>query len=104
MAYLRYINGRTDRQGAYYAARAPQNWPFFTGTVKWFNQEKGYGFIAPNDGSPDVFVHVKAVQKAGLHRLEQGQVVEFELTTRPDGRTVAEKLRAVRPADEVGAF
>ena len=51
------------------------------GTVKWFNTAKGYGFIAPEDGSKDVFVHITALEKAGLRRLDDGQKVSFELAT-----------------------
>ncbi|GGX67518.1 cold-shock protein [Streptomyces hiroshimensis] len=50
------------------------------GTVKWFNAEKGFGFIAPDDGSPDVFVHYSAVQASGYRSLEENQRVEFEVT------------------------
>ena len=50
-----------------------------TGTVKWFNTEKGYGFIVLDDGSPDAFVHIKEVEKAGLSRLNENQKVEFDL-------------------------
>ncbi|MCW5729430.1 MAG: cold-shock protein [Alphaproteobacteria bacterium] len=50
-----------------------------TGTVKWFNQTKGYGFIQPSDGSKDVFVHITAVQKAGLTTLAEGQKVTFDV-------------------------
>jgi CspA family cold shock protein len=50
------------------------------GTVKWFNAEKGYGFIAPSDGSPDVFVHFSAIQGSGYRSLNEGQLVEFETT------------------------
>ena len=50
-----------------------------TGTVKWFNSQKGYGFIQPDDGTKDVFVHVSAVEKAGLRGLNEGQKVSFEL-------------------------
>ena len=49
------------------------------GTVKWFNTKKGYGFIAPEGGDKDVFVHISALEKAGLHSLEEGQKVEYEL-------------------------
>ena len=50
-----------------------------TGTVKWFNPTKGYGFIAPEDGSGDVFVHISEVEKAGLKQLDEGQKVSFEI-------------------------
>ncbi|MCC6736332.1 MAG: cold-shock protein [Bauldia sp.] len=50
-----------------------------TGTVKFFNTQKGFGFIAPNDGGPDVFVHVTAVQKAGLRELVEGQRINYEV-------------------------
>lgn len=49
-----------------------------TGTVKWFNEAKGYGFITPDDGSPDVFVHFSAIQAAGYKTLSEGQAVSFE--------------------------
>ena len=49
------------------------------GTVKWFNTKKGYGFIAPEGGDKDVFVHISAIEKAGLHSLDEGQKVEYEL-------------------------
>ncbi|MDR2722832.1 MAG: cold-shock protein [Cellulomonadaceae bacterium] len=51
-----------------------------TGTVKWFNAEKGYGFIAPEDGSADVFAHFSAIQSTGYKSLEEGQKVEFDVT------------------------
>jgi CspA family cold shock protein len=63
------------------------------GTVKWFNPTKGFGFIAPDDGGRDVFVHVSAVQRAGLASLEEGQRVQFELTQGRDGRTSADQLQ-----------
>ena len=52
-----------------------------TGTVKWFNAQKGFGFIQPADGSKDVFVHISAVEKAGLRSLAEGQKVSFEIVT-----------------------
>ena len=58
------------------------------GTVKWFNTAKGYGFIAPEDGTKDVFVHITALEKAGLRRLDDGQKVSFELATEK-GKTSA---------------
>ncbi|MFO1189166.1 MAG: cold-shock protein [Alphaproteobacteria bacterium] len=66
-----------------------------TGTVKWFNATKGYGFIAPQDGGKDVFVHVSAVERAGLSGLKEGQTVEFELEKGRDGRASAGKLVVV---------
>ena len=63
-----------------------------TGTVKWFNTTKGYGFIAPDDGGKDVFVHISAVQKAGLASLNEGQKVEYEEIANR-GRTSAENLK-----------
>ncbi len=62
------------------------------GTVKWFNPTKGYGFIQPANGDKDVFVHISAVQRAGLSTLNEGQVVEFELVSNR-GKTSAENLR-----------
>lgn len=67
-----------------------------TGTVKWFNTEKGYGFIAPDNGTPDVFVHISAVERSGLSSLKDGQKVSFEPTQdRRTGKTAAEDLRAL---------
>ncbi|MDO6726384.1 MAG: cold-shock protein [Cognatishimia sp.] len=60
-----------------------------TGTVKWFNTDKGYGFIAPEDGGKDVFVHIRAVQQAGLDGLADNQKVEYELEAGRDGRESA---------------
>ena len=62
------------------------------GSVKWFNATKGYGFIRPSSGDKDVFVHISAVERAGLSSLNEGQVVEFELVTNR-GRTSAENLK-----------
>ncbi len=64
-----------------------------TGTVKWFNTTKGYGFIAPEDGGKDVFVHISAVERAGLTGLADNQKVEFELIEGRDGRQSAGDLR-----------
>ena len=62
------------------------------GTVKWFNPTKGYGFIQPDDGSKDAFVHISAVERAGLTTLREGQKVEYELVTGQNGKTSAENL------------
>jgi CspA family cold shock protein len=64
-----------------------------TGTVKWFNGQKGFGFIQPNDGGNDVFVHISAVERAGLSGLAEGQKVNFELKTdKMRGKVSAENL------------
>ncbi|MBW7922499.1 MAG: cold-shock protein [Rubellimicrobium sp.] len=63
------------------------------GTVKWFNTTKGFGFIAPDDGGNDVFVHISAVERAGLTGLADNQKVEYELIEGRDGRTMAGNLR-----------
>jgi cold shock protein len=65
-----------------------------TGTVKWFNGEKGYGFIAQDGGGPDVFVHFSAIEGSGYRNLEENQAVEFEITQGPKGPQ-AEQVRAV---------
>jgi CspA family cold shock protein len=66
-----------------------------TGTVKWFNTQKGYGFIQPDDGSKDVFVHISAVERAGLYELREGQKVSYELTQdRRSGKLAADQLKA----------
>ena len=62
------------------------------GTVKWFNPAKGFGFIEPEDGSKDAFVHISAVERAGLSSLNEGQKVEFELVAGRDGKMAAENL------------
>ncbi len=62
------------------------------GSVKWFNPTKGYGFIEPEDGSKDAFVHISAVERAGLTTLREGQKVEFELVAGQNGKTSAENL------------
>ena len=66
-----------------------------TGTVKWFNSTKGYGFIQPSDGSKDAFVHISAVERAGLADLREGQKVEFDLVPGRDGKSSAENLVAL---------
>lgn len=66
-----------------------------TGTVKWFNQTKGFGFIEPDDGGKDVFVHISAVERAGMTSLADNQKVSFEMTEGRDGRTLADDLKAL---------
>lgn len=63
------------------------------GTVKWFNATKGYGFIAPEDGGPDVFVHISAVEKAGYTSLAEGARISYELQSGRSGKMSAENLR-----------
>jgi len=65
-----------------------------SGTVKWFNAQKGYGFIQPDDGSKDVFVHISAVEQAGMCNLQEGQQLSYELERGQQGKTSAVALRA----------
>lgn len=67
-----------------------------TGTVKWFNSQKGFGFIQPDDGAADVFVHISAVERAGLRDLREGQKVSYELTQdKRSGKSSADQLKVV---------
>ena len=67
-----------------------------TGTVKWFNGQKGFGFIQPDDGGKDVFVHISAVERAGLSGLAEGQKVSFDVVAdRRTGKSAADNLRTV---------
>ena len=66
-----------------------------TGTVKWFNPTKGYGFIEPEEGGKDAFVHISAVERAGLRTLNEGQKVSYELQTGQNGKSSAENLSIV---------
>jgi len=68
--------------------------PMAQGTVKWFNAEKGFGFIAQDGGGPDVFVHYSAIETSGYRSLDEGQRVEFEVTQGPKGPQ-AEKVQAL---------
>ena len=66
-----------------------------TGTVKWFNSQKGFGFIQPEDGSKDVFVHISAVERAGLGALKEGQKISYEIVAdRKTGKSSAENLKS----------
>ena len=65
------------------------------GTVKWFNPRKGYGFISPEGGDKDIFVHISAVKNSGLGRLDEGQKVEFTVEEQDNGKTAAENLKVV---------
>ncbi len=66
-----------------------------TGVVKWFNSQKGFGFIQPEDGSKDVFVHISAVERAGMGSLNEGQRISYEIVAdRRSGKSSAENLRA----------
>ncbi len=66
-----------------------------TGTVKWFNMAKGFGFIEPEDGSKDAFVHISAVERAGLRSLSEGQKVSYELQPGRNGKSSAENLSVI---------
>ncbi len=66
-----------------------------TGTVKWFNPAKGFGFIEPEDGSKDAFVHISAVERVGLSSLNEGQKVSYELQAGQNGKSSAENLSVV---------
>lgn len=66
-----------------------------TGTVKWFNTTKGFGFIAPDDGGKDVFVHISAVERAGMTGLADNQKIGYELSEGRDGRSSADNLKAI---------
>ena len=65
------------------------------GTVKWFNTTKGFGFIAPEGGGDDAFVHITAVQRAGLQGLQEGQRIEYELVPGRDNRKAADNLKLI---------
>ena len=66
-----------------------------TGTVKWFNSAKGFGFIEPEDGSKDAFVHISAVERAGLTSLSEGQKISYDLQSGQNGKSSAENLSVI---------
>jgi CspA family cold shock protein len=69
-----------------------------TGTVKWFNASKGFGFIQPDEGGSDAFVHISAVERAGIGGLQEGQKISYELVAdRRSGKMAADNLKSVRP-------
>lgn len=65
------------------------------GTVKWFNPSKGYGFVEPSDGSKDVFIHISALERAGIGSLNEGQKIEYELVPGNNGKTSADSVKLV---------
>jgi CspA family cold shock protein len=77
-------------------AEAGRKWSIVMskGTVKWFNSQKGFGFIQPEDGSKDVFVHISAVERAGMTNLNEGQTISYELERGNQGKTSAVNLQA----------
>jgi cold shock protein len=88
---IRPAGGNTSRVGFY-----PKDEHMTQGIVKWFNSQKGFGFIQPDDGGKDVFVHISAVERAGMHGLNEGQKVSFDVVAdRKTGKSSAENLRAV---------
>ena len=87
-----FIGARPARPGTPEKERQPA---MPQGTVKWFNPTKGYGFIAPDTGGKDVFVHISAVQKAGMRSLSEGQKIGFEIEQQQNGRAAAVNLAKV---------
>jgi CspA family cold shock protein len=82
------------RRGAFFDSQLEEI-AMTTGTVKWFNPAKGFGFIEPEDGSKDAFVHISAVERAGLGTLSEGQKVSYELQAGQQGKSSAENLSIV---------
>lgn len=72
------------------------------GTVKWFNRKRGFGFIEPDEGDKDAFVHISAVKRAGWLSLDEGQRVSYELKPLDDGRLMAEDLQSAGDAGDIG--
>jgi CspA family cold shock protein len=78
------------------SSRIRKGFSVSTGIVKWFNTQKGFGFIQPDDGSKDVFVHISALERAGIRDLQEGQKIGFELVEdRRSGKTSADRLQAL---------
>jgi CspA family cold shock protein len=83
---------QSGRRAFRHARRKKGSAPMPQGTVKWFNPTKGFGFIAPDTGGKDIFVHISAVQKAGLRSLNEGQKIGFEIEQQQNGRSAAVNL------------
>jgi CspA family cold shock protein len=83
------------RSAGYDYSLSRRDYPVSMGTVKWFNATKGFGFIQPDDGGNDVFVHISAVERAGLGTLREGQKISYEIVAdRRSGKSSADNLRA----------
>ena len=84
------------RMGHYAVSRFPKEATMATGTVKFFNAQKGFGFIVQDGGGPDVFVHISAVERAGMSNLNEGQKLSFDIVAdRKNGKSAADNLQAV---------
>jgi CspA family cold shock protein len=94
--FLNFDQPESARDGRSQISRQSKGQGMSTGTVKWFNSQKGFGFIQPDDGGKDVFVHISAVERAGMSNLNEGQKLSYELTLdKRSGKSSADQLRAV---------
>ncbi|MET4067121.1 cold shock CspA family protein [Bradyrhizobium sp. S3.2.6] len=88
------IRSNLPAQAGSYIVYLRRNYPVSMGTVKWFNATKGFGFIQPDEGGQDVFVHISAVERAGLGSLREGQKISYEIVAdRRSGKSAADNLR-----------